>query len=298
MRRRPRASLTRLLPLALAGAWLPGVAHAADKASLACIQAAEEGETARNAGELRRARELFSQCAARECPVVLRRDCSSWLEDLDRQIPSVVVGAHDAQGHDVVDARVSVDGTPVRERLDGTAIELNPGPHVLRVERAGSVPFEIKLVVRAGEKNRPVLAAFDPPATATTPPGAGAPAPPPPPPRPAAPAAPPNHVPIGAYLLGGVGVAALGVFGYFAAVGQNDADKLRATCAPGCAHEPVVAARTKLIIADVAAGAGALALGAAVWIAIRGLTRTRDAAWNVVVAPSAYGATGGIVVRF
>ena len=95
---------------------------AADKAAVACIQSAEDGERARKAGELLHARELFARCAARECPAMLRRDCSSWIEDADRQIPSIVLGARDGQGHDVVDARASVDGALVREHLDGKAI--------------------------------------------------------------------------------------------------------------------------------------------------------------------------------
>ncbi len=88
---------------------------------------AEDGETARKAGELLRARELFAQCAARECPAMLRRDCSSWLEDAERQVPSIVLGARDAQGNDVVDARASLDGLLVREHLDGNPIALDPG---------------------------------------------------------------------------------------------------------------------------------------------------------------------------
>src|ERR1700734_702814 len=97
-------------------------AGAADKAAVACIQSAEDGERAQKAGEILHARELFARCAARECPAMLRRDCSSWLEDADRQIPSIVLGARNAEGHDVVDARASVDGALVREQLDGNAI--------------------------------------------------------------------------------------------------------------------------------------------------------------------------------
>ena len=69
----------RSIIVALAGACasLPSPARGADKASLACIQAAEEGQAARDAGKLLHARELFAVCGARECPAVLRRDCGS-----------------------------------------------------------------------------------------------------------------------------------------------------------------------------------------------------------------------------
>src|SRR3954471_4883993 len=100
--------------------------RAADKTSLGCIQASDEGQTARDSGDLLHARELLAECAAIKCPPLIRRDCTLWLEDVQRQMPSVVLGAHDTAGHDVLEATVQVDGEP--KRLDGTPLELAPGP--------------------------------------------------------------------------------------------------------------------------------------------------------------------------
>ncbi len=275
-------------------------AAAADKATLACIQSAEEGETARKAGQLLHARELFAQCAARECPKMLRHDCSSWLEGADAQIPSIVLGAHDAQGHDMVDARASVDGAVVRDHLDGNPIALDPGTHQVRFERAGLPPVEVQVVLRAGEKNRPILATLAPPAppepqTPPVPPPARVVAPPPPPP----PVESSAHVPAGAWVLGGVGLVALGVFGYFGVSALNDQTTLRGTCSPGCSDSQVQPLRTKLIVADAALGVGVVALVAATWIGIRGLTRSPSAAaWDFVVAPSRSAASATFIVRF
>ncbi|MGD0526909.1 MAG: hypothetical protein ABSE49_17310 [Polyangiaceae bacterium] len=277
--------------------FVPSFAAAADKAALVCIQSAEEGEKARKAGALLRARELFTQCQARECPTVLRHDCASWLEEAEHQVPSIVPGAHDPQGHDVVDARVSVDGTVVREHLDGSAIEVDPGTHVVRFESPGAVSAEVQVVVRIGEKNRAVLATLAPP---VAPPPVTPPAPPaPPPPRVAAVTTEPDRrVPPGAWLLGGVGVAALGAFAYFGVVGKNDADNLRATCAPGCAPSQVGAVRAKLVAADVALGVGVVSVVAATWIGVSGLTRSRAAAWEIYVAPAPSAARAGVTLRF
>jgi hypothetical protein len=281
----------------------PRGAAAADKATLACIQSAEEGERARKAGELLHARELFAQCSAHECPTMLRKDCSSWLEDADRQVPSIVLGAHDGEGRDVVDARVSVDGALVREQLDGNPIALDPGSHVVRFERVGVAPVEVHVVLRAGEKNRPVLATLAPPAPAVPiPPAAGTTTP-----GPAAPPAPAGqggHVPAGAWVLGGVAVAAFGVFGVLGSIGQNDANTLRGTCAPGCTDSQVQSVHLKLIGADVGLGVGVLSLAGAVWIAIRGLTRsptqaaTGTTTWQLVLQPSQNAMRGGLFVRF
>lgn len=269
----------------------PREAVATDKVALACIQAAEDGEAARNAGQLLHARELFAKCSAAECPTVLRKDCTSWVEDAEAQIPSIVLGANDGRGHDVVEARASVDGALVRERLDGIAVALNPGAHVVRFESAGLPPVEVQVVLRAGEKNRPVLAALAPPAPAPTASRASPPAVVSPEPHP--------HVPAGAWLLGAVSVAGFAVFGTLGAIGSSDASTLRATCAPGCSDAQVQAVRTKLLGADVGLGVGVVSLALATWIAIRGLSASRPAsAWEIVVDPSPHAAGGGVRVRF
>lgn len=253
---------------------IPPVFEAADRASLACIQAAEEGQAARQANDLLRSRASFAKCAVPECPAMVRRDCGAWLEEVARQTPSVVLGARDAQGHDVLDAAATVDGVVVQRRLDGSPVELNPGPHVVRVEIPGAAPVVIDVVLRAGEKNRPIVAAMAPPAPpappAPSPPQASAPTHSPFAP---VPAPEPDHaghgLPLGTWVLGGVGVVALGAFGYFAWQGKHDADGLRSTCAPGCAPADVTAVRTKLTVADVALGVAVVSLAAATWIGIR-----------------------------
>jgi hypothetical protein len=255
---------------------IPPVFEAAERASLVCITAAEEGQAARRDGDLLRARQRFAQCAASTCPAVVRRDCGSWLEDVSRQVPSVVLGARDEQGHDVLDAVASVDGTVVQRRLDGSPVELNPGPHVVRVEIAGSPPVTIDVVLRAGEKNRALVAApaSQPPALPGPPaPGpSGASHPAPALALSSSPEQPPSKhhgIPAGTWVLGGVGVAALSVFGAFGYLGKTDADGLRNTCAPGCSPGAVSAVRTKLVVADVALGVAVVSLAAATWIGIQ-----------------------------
>jgi hypothetical protein len=250
---------------------IPPVFEAAERASLTCIQAAEEGERARQGGDLLRSREIFARCAAPACPAVVRRDCGVWLEDAARQTPSIVLGARDAQGHDVLDATASVDGSVVQKRLDGSPVELNPGPHVVRLEIPGAPPVTMDVVLRAGEKNRPIMAALAPPTL--PPPQQGAPTRVAPPlalsPSPEPQTSEHHGLPAGTYVLGGVGVAALGVFGYFAWRGKTDADGLRSGCAPGCSPSDVSAVRTKLGVADVALGLAVVSLAAATWIGIR-----------------------------
>jgi hypothetical protein len=109
-------------------------------------------------------------------------------------------------------------------------------------------------------------------------------------------------VPAGAWVLGGVGLAAMGVFAYFGATGLSDSNTLHTTCSPGCTDAQVQPVRTKLIVADVGLGVGVLSFAAAIWIGVRGLTRSRRAQraapWEVAVVPSTSGARASFVLRF
>lgn len=270
----------KLVALVVAAAWMsPRAASGADPDSLACIHAAEDGQAARDRGEYLKAREILATCTAGACPGIIRRDCSNWLEDVRAATPSIVVIARDAAGRDLASATLTVDGAA--HVLDGSAIELDPGPHVVRVEAAGVA--EQHIVVTAGEKQRSIALTIAQKPSAVD--GVLVPShaldeklverP---------------HVPGGSYVLGGLGVAGLATFAVFGLLGLSDAEHLRDTCAPGCNPPDVDAARTKLIAADVGLGVGVVALAAAAWLAIHGLSARRSAVADVVHLPQSAGA--------
>src|SRR6185436_17967309 len=87
-------------------------------------------------------------------------------------------------------------------------------------------------------------------------------------------------LPVASYVLGGVGVAALGVFAYLGLRAKRDSDAMRDGCAPACAHDDVTALKTKLVAADVALGVGALGLGAATFFALRGPRTGPTVTWD------------------
>jgi hypothetical protein len=195
------------------------------------------------------------------CPAVVVAHCARWLEDVDAAIPTVVIKAR-AGGADVTNVSVSVDGTKVVDALDGQALPIEPGSHLLRYVRAGAsaTVVEERVLVVAGEKNRLLLVDF---ASVEAPRSA--------PPAPVAsssgaPDAPRASVSPFAWVFGGVASAAAGSFAYFGATGKSDLDSLRATCAGHCDNAGVSAAWNKLIVADVSLGVGVVSLGAAVWL--------------------------------
>ena len=94
-------------------------------------------------------------------------------------MPTVVLAARLPNGADEVDVRVLVDGKPLAQRLDGRAVELEPGDHLLSFQPgvAGAAPVEMRVVVREGEKGRLIVGNLQPVATNTAPAATGTAAP-------------------------------------------------------------------------------------------------------------------------
>jgi hypothetical protein len=126
-----------------------------------CIAASEAGQDKKLRGSLREAREQLLVCARDVCPMVVRQDCTAWLTEIITALPSVVVGARDPRGQDLVDVTVSVDGTVVASRLDGKPIDVDPGVHTFRYALpTGAAPVEERVVIRQGERNRTLTVNF------------------------------------------------------------------------------------------------------------------------------------------
>jgi hypothetical protein len=150
------------------------VAHA-DLA--ACIASSEQAISLRRAGKLGDARKQLAACTTASCPEEVRSDCVRRMGLVNAAIPSLVVGAKDGQGNDILRADVVIDGTKVASTLDGRPIELDPGEHVVRVDAPGLPSSGRKLVLAEGEKARREVFMLG---EIEAPPAPAAPAPPPP----------------------------------------------------------------------------------------------------------------------
>ena len=152
----------RLGALLLAALSAPSKAHAD---SPACGEAFDESQVRRDEGKLLAARRLLRTCGGAECSPTKQRMCSAWLADVDTRMPSVILSAKDASGADLLDVQVLMDGAPIATKLDGRAIDVDPGPHTfvfvfpdgtraqataLAAERAKGTPVS----VRDGEPER------------------------------------------------------------------------------------------------------------------------------------------------
>jgi hypothetical protein len=78
----------------------------------ACVKSFEEGQVLRRRSKLVDARAAFGICAQAECPSVVSAKCAEWVTEVDRSIPTIVLGAR-LDGEDTADAHVSIDGVVV-----------------------------------------------------------------------------------------------------------------------------------------------------------------------------------------
>jgi hypothetical protein len=200
-------------------------------------------------------------------------------------MPSVVLVARDAAGRDLRDVHVTLDGGPLVDHLDAHAIPIDPGEHAFRFERGG-VTVEERVMVREGEKARLLTVTVD------AAPRAG----PEPPAEPTATA--PRSTNVATYIVGGLGLAALGAFGYFGLSGRSEYFDLEHSCAPHCTSSQTAPGRTKLIVADISLGVSVVALGVAAYMLLTRSSVTKAAPGagrtHLDVQTSARGAVGSL----
>jgi hypothetical protein len=134
-----------------------------DPTKQACVAANESAQDYEHARKLLAARASLAVCTAANCPSAVREDCGQRLREVDRALPTVVFAAKDSVGHDLTDVRVTMDGTPLLQKLDGSAIPVDPGVHQFVFEASGFQVNSTKVtaVIREGVKERPVQTVFE-----------------------------------------------------------------------------------------------------------------------------------------
>jgi hypothetical protein len=253
-----------------------GRAHADDLA--ACSDAAEKGQELRDSHRLIEARERFRECANSACPAVIQKDCIGWLEQAERSLPTVVLSAKDANGSDVTDVRVSVDGRPFVNELSGQAMPIDPGSHVFHFERGDGTTQERRAPIREGEKNQTVVVVLGTPhdGAAEAPAAASRPN------EGSRQGAPWRTVGWAAGAIGLVGLAVGAVFGLMAVSDKSDAH-----CVGGeCDAEPLASARRHATVSTIGFVAGGALLAGGTALVLFAPRADSRRATSVRLAPS------------
>ncbi|MEO8799943.1 MAG: hypothetical protein ABI551_18750 [Polyangiaceae bacterium] len=187
-----------------------------------CVTANESAQSLRQSGKLREARAQLLVCVAKACPGPVREDCAQRLNEVETATPTIVFVAKDAAGNDLTAVRVKMDGASLAPSLDGSALAVEPGEHTFQLAAAGFPDITKKLVLHEGEKNRNESITFGAPV-------AVAPAPVPVTSTPAPPVRMPddqgstrgNGQRVVGLIVGGVGLAGVGVGAVFGLVASG-----------------------------------------------------------------------------
>jgi hypothetical protein len=217
-----------LFSVAAAIASPPGTALAADPSTADCLAASDASLNSANEHKLRAERTQLLVCAAASCPTDIRKECLRRVDEVNAQIPTILFAVKDASGSDLVAVKVTMDGEKLAERLEGTALAIDPGEHTFTFETAGQPPVTRKLLIQEAQKDRRESIVLGSPAGAVTPP-------PPAPPPPAPVASGMGTQKVLALVAGGLGIAGVGVGSAFGLVAMSKKNDAQNACPAACA---------------------------------------------------------------
>jgi hypothetical protein len=269
-----------------------------------CLEANGKAQELRRELRLSAARAELHICADPECPAIVRDDCAKRLDEIEKAQPSIVFEVKDANGADVINVRVSVDGKPLADHLDGSALKVDPGPYEFTFEVAGQPPVVEKLLVREGEGGRHVSVVVTGAASSAAPAPLLASQPAPSPSPPATSAGGLGTLKLVGLVVGGAGVASLAVGSIFGAMGSSAWSSAKTACggntsactnvASGLSHRST--AEGDATASTVAFIAGGVLLATGVVLFLTG-GHEKDAGSALVVGPSVGPQQGGVILR-
>lgn len=232
-------------------------AHAKPKGE-SCAGAYESAQELRKRAKLQRAQEMLLLCARESCGKFMHGECRVWLQQLQQEMPSVIVSAKDSSGALLPDVQISLDGVALSPAPNGAAVSLDPGTHEFRFNAKGHAEVVHEVDILPGQQSQPLEVRF---AGEAQHPVSGA----------EASAAREVAVDDGAtgssrssvpYVVGGVGVLGVVGFGVLGALAKKEHAELR-QCSADCSRAQVERVSTLYAAANVSFGVGVVGLGTA-----------------------------------
>src|SRR6185369_33395 len=213
-----------------------------------CVAQHDSARQLRLGEEWDDARAAMLSCAEERCPLAIAADCRAWLDELARQMPTLIIVIEGEVAASSL--RVELDGAKVQLKEPPSPIDLWPGAHQLRFELLGEQPVVVNLSLEKGEKNHLERVRFARPR--------------------ALPAAEPTRiptrpVPASTYWLSAGALAAFATSTAFLVSGLNEHGDAREICAPNCDPRIRASIQARLLVADIAGGAGLVLGGLAIY---------------------------------
>src|SRR6478735_4456773 len=263
----------------------PAEVEAPKSAAETCSAAYERTQTEKLAGHYVAASAAALECSQLQCNSAIVQECVRFYSALESETPTVVFSARKAEGGELTDVRVEMDGKKVADSITGRPFSLDPGPHNFVFVHAKRGLLRLNETARVGDKARVLEVTFaDPNAKPGSKDGGAAPEK-----KPA--------VPVATWVLGGIGLAGLGAFTYFRLSAVSEYNDLNDRCNQACSPDEVDPTRKKFTYSYVALGVGAAALvgAGAFFIA------NRSSGGNTVqagIAPNPGGAMAAVKATF
>ena len=147
--------LSVLAPALFAGGLLLSAsARAADPTTADCLAASEASFKSGNDHKLRAERAQLLICASPNCPADIRKECARRVDEVNAAIPTIIFEAKGASGADLSAVKVTMDGEVLAERLEGSALSIDPGEHTFVFETAGQPSLTKQFVIGEAQKER------------------------------------------------------------------------------------------------------------------------------------------------
>jgi hypothetical protein len=273
----PHGKLPALL-LSIACALTTASARADGPTAGACATASDNAQPLRKAGSLRAAKEQLLVCVNKSCPAIVRDDCATQLNDVEKATPTVVFEAKDGAGGDVTAVTVTMDDAQLADHLDGTSLAVDPGNHHFVFKMPGAPPVAKDLVIREGEKDRHERIAFEPgSAGRSAAAGDGA--------------AGPSRWPVyAAFGVGAVGLVVGAVSGVLALSAKSTLDS-ECPSKSGCPQNDVSALSTRAWVSNVGFAVGIVGAGVGTVLLLTSGGGDRPSV-GISIAPSQVGLVG------
>lgn len=260
-----------------------------------CLAANQRAADLFAQNKLRSAQTEYLTCANPSCPEQVRTECTLRAEEVGAGVPTLMVTVKDASGNDLVSVKVTADGGPVAEAMNGTPIRFDPGPHTFTFEVPGQPVVKRDFVLSQGEKGRRETVVIGEAAPLARPEPVLTPIPPaPPPPL----ALPPNRPPWGLYVAGSIGTAGVLVGAITGGLTFAKKSVVQGECTRSGSAGPyqcsdrgfnaLNAGRALGLTSSIAWGVAAAGLGTAAVLYFRGpqAKRTQTAEWHWSIATS------------
>src|SRR6187431_3177378 len=128
-----------------------------------CSAAYERTQTEKLAGHYVAAKAAALECSQLACNSAIVQECVRFYSALEGETPTLVFSARKAEGGELVDVRVEMDGKVAAQKITGRPFSVDPGPHNFVFVHSKRGLVRLAETARVGDKARVLEVTFKDP---------------------------------------------------------------------------------------------------------------------------------------